>query len=249
MKSKKSTPNSRKKKVPNRTYAVDLHGIPVTVTRKQMKTMRLRVSETDLAVSLSLPHGFSEKKAMLFLSSREDWIRKTLAELEHRRGIAKRQYESGEPFDLWGIRYTLSVEEGGRRYSLSLSEGEDRIALYRVPPNSTPEAREKHLDEYRKAALEALLDDLFPKWEARTGLRHASHDLRRMKSRWGSCNTATKHIRFNLRLSEHLPICTEYVVLHELCHLQVPNHGAAFHALLDRHLPSWREIRKGLNGR
>ena len=68
-----------------------------------------------------------------------------------------------------------------------------------------------------------------------------------MKSRWGSCNTATGRICINTQLARLDPRYLEYVVFHELTHLWVHNHGAQFQAHMDRYCPDWRERRKALN--
>lgn len=244
MKQKKSILN---KNAPRET-TVDLHGIPVTVTRKSMKTLRLRVRASDRSVHLSVPTHLTDERAMLFLSSKEEWIRKVLAELQTESPAEARRHESGAPFDLWGKRYTLLVTEDARGYSLSFSE-EDHIAHISVPPHSAAEKIERFLLDYRKEALLAFLSESIPKWEAVTGLKSASHDTRLMKSRWGSCNVKTRHIRLNLRLTEYPKLCTEYVVLHELCHLKIPHHGKDFHALVGSFLPEWKSIRAHLNGK
>lgn len=228
-------------------YTVDLHGIPVTVTRKRMKTMRLRVLSSDRSVHLSIPTCVSNESAMLFLSSKEDFIRKALSELASRPACAPLQYTDGETLMLWGIPYTISVSEGGRRYSL-VFDGTTRVAHLSVPCDSSHEKREKCVRDAYRAALDTLLSSVIPKWEAITGFTSASYDIRFMKSRWGSCNTKTRHIRLNLRLAEHPMICTEYVVLHELCHLKIPHHGKEFHALVGSFLPDWHSIRAMLNG-
>lgn len=239
MKQKKSIPKG--KRSAQRTYTVDLGGIPVTVTRKPMKSLRLRVLSSDLSVRLSIPAGVSEERVMLFLLSRETWIRDTLARLSAR---PIRDADRWDTLVLWGTPYPLRISEDSRRYSLSLSEGE---AIYRVPAGSTEEKRREHLKELLKNELIACLAELFPRWEEITGLHPVSRDVRDMKSRWGSCNRKTGHIRMNLRLVHYPRICTEYVILHELCHLRVANHGAEFKALLDAYMPEWRQIRKILN--
>ena len=73
-------------------------------------------------------------------------------------------------------------------------------------------------------------------------------NLQRMKTRWGTCNYRTKHIRLNTELVTKPSHLLEYVVVHEMVHLIVPNHGARFVALMDEHYPSWREARAELNG-
>ena len=231
-----------------RIYTVDLHGIPVEVTRKRMKNLRLRVRSYDASVHLSIPTSVSTERAMLFLLSKEAWLRKVLSELPETSKAGAHIYDSGAPFLLWGVRYTLEVVNGGRSYALTLSEC-DRIARLSVPKNSTPEGRERFLTEYRKKELSRALEFFIPKWESITGFSSASYDIRFMKSRWGSCNFETRHIRLNLRLTEHPLLCTEYVVLHELCHLKIPHHGKEFHALVASFLPEWKAIRAVLNGK
>lgn len=225
-------------------YTVDLHGIPVTVTRKRMKTMRLYVRSFDCSVHLSIPTSVPNEQAMFFLSSKEDWVRKVLAELP--ASSFERRYENGETLAFSGESYTLAVTEKGRRYSLFLSN-DTHTAHFTVPIGSTIDGREKFIREYYRAALEKRLSEIIPKWEDITELSCASYDLRPMKSRWGSCNVKKRHIRLNLYLAQHPWICTEYVVLHELCHLRVQNHGADFRALLDRYMPDWRSVRAILN--
>ena len=65
-----------------------------------------------------------------------------------------------------------------------------------------------------------------------------------MKTRWGTCNTVTGKIWLNLQLAKKPLICLEYVILHELTHLKVRNHGKDFIAVMDRYMPDWQTIKK-----
>lgn len=101
---------------------------------------------------------------------------------------------------------------------------------------ATPE----QVKEWR-AAVEAAAPTYVAYWEQRIGVRAGSLAYRNMTSRWGSCQPATGRICLNVRLALYPPECLEYVVVHELCHLLESGHGPRFKALLDRHLPDWRE--------
>jgi predicted metal-dependent hydrolase len=68
-----------------------------------------------------------------------------------------------------------------------------------------------------------------------------------MKTKWGSCNCRAGHIRLNTELVKKPKDLLEYVVAHEMTHLLEPTHGERFVAILDRHLPHWREARQELN--
>ena len=68
-----------------------------------------------------------------------------------------------------------------------------------------------------------------------------------MTTKWGTCNTTTGKIWLNLQLAKKPIECLEYVILHELVHLRVRNHGPEFVAEMNRYMQNWREIRNQLN--
>lgn len=70
--------------------------------------------------------------------------------------------------------------------------------------------------------------------------------IRRMKTKWGSCNRETGHIWFNVELAKKHPDCLEYLAVHEVTHLLERGHGQRFAKLMDEHLPDWRERRDRL---
>ena len=78
-------------------------------------------------------------------------------------------------------------------------------------------------------------------------MKPSSYQIKKMKTRWGTCNTATKKIWINFELVRKSDICIEYVILHELAHLRVPNHGNDFVYIMNYYMPSWEKIREELN--
>ena len=105
--------------------------------------------------------------------------------------------------------------------------------------------RPEEKEIWRKAMRERV-DRLLPEWEARTGLSCTGVAIRDMTSRWGSCNTRTRHITLNLQLAKRPDEALSYVILHELVHTRVPDHGPRFRALMDEYMPDWRRIRRAL---
>ena len=67
-----------------------------------------------------------------------------------------------------------------------------------------------------------------------------------MKTKWGSCNPASRRVWFNLELAKKPVQCLEYIVVHELVHLLERHHNDRFAGLIEAHLPQWRQYREML---
>lgn len=96
--------------------------------------------------------------------------------------------------------------------------------------------------------LKRQLQKLIDKWEPVMGVKSAGFTIKKMKTRWGSCNVKSHHLNFNLLLAKVPPECAEYVVVHELTHLLEPSHNARFWSLMEYYLPGSKELRKQLAG-
>lgn len=91
--------------------------------------------------------------------------------------------------------------------------------------------------------LDAIVQPLIARYEPLMGVRHSGITYKRLRSRWGSCNVRSHELTFSLYLLLLPDWCIEHVVVHELAHLLVPNHSPAFHHVMDRFFPRWREAR------
>lgn len=97
--------------------------------------------------------------------------------------------------------------------------------------------------------IKAFADDFkprFERWQEAMGLRATRVTFKLMKSRWGSCNPATRRISINVRLCRYPAECTDYVIVHELSHLVHPDHSAAFWELVEKYIPHRRLLTKML---
>lgn len=110
-----------------------------------------------------------------------------------------------------------------------------------------PEPVDKAEKEARRRDLKLRVEERLPVIEEATGLYCNGWTVRDMHTRWGSCNTQTHHINLSLMLATRSDAELDYVILHELVHTAVPNHGPEFYALMDRFMPGWKKIRKALN--
>ncbi|MDR2692753.1 MAG: M48 family metallopeptidase [Chitinispirillales bacterium] len=220
-----------------------IDGIDVRINRKKIKNMHLYVKPPDGVVSVSVPLRMSEVTIERFVRSKIGWVKKQQEKFARQPRQAPRQYISGETLYLWGKQYFLQVDYGNK-YSLSLS---GNSALLTVRSGSTAALREKFVREWYRGQLKDEIARTLPKWETATGLKCDSWQTKYMTSKWGTCHITKRKIWLNLELAKKPVECLEYIILHELAHLRVRNHNAAFAALLDKYMPFWREVKKRLN--
>ncbi|MCR4772192.1 MAG: M48 family metallopeptidase [Oscillospiraceae bacterium] len=223
---------------------IELDGIRISITRKNIKNLHLRVKPPDGRVEITAPRFVGGEVISAFARSRLQWIKQRRAELEEKNRAEKAGYENGALRYLWGRPLRLRVENGART-RVTEKDGELAVSLR---GGITPEKTADALKAWYREELSARIALRMPYWEELTGLRCSAWQIRDMKTRWGSCSTATGKIRINLRLAQKDPVCLDFVLVHELTHLEQPDHGARFKALMDEYMPAWREARKKLNG-
>ena len=233
---------------------MQLTNIPITITRKKIKNMYLRV-HPDGTVTVSAPKRLSDKAIREFVNSKADWIAAQLKKLEERKKAeqqagAKRftepVYLTGEIHYYWGCPCKLLVEETAGKSSVEFLENQQNILMHALA-NSTTEQRKHLLEEFYRRELKAVVPHLLEKYVPIVGKVPTEWRIRSMKTKWGTFNVRDKRIWLALNLAKKHPKCLEYVIVHELTHLHVPNHSKAFWARMDVYYPEWREVRKLLN--
>ncbi len=222
-----------------------IDGIPVSLERKRIKNMYLRILPPDGKVAVSAPMRMREEEIERFIKTKLVWIRLQQDKMKNRNTHQEQEYVTGEKIYLWGRTYLLIVKETTGRGKISVN-GEE-VQLF-IQNQSTREQRKKLLHTWYKKSLEQELPYLLEKWEKRIGVKAGSFSIRDMKTRWGTCHIQKKAICLNLQLAKKSPICLEYVLVHELVHLLERSHNHVFKGYMDQFLPNWRSIKTELNG-
>ena len=221
-----------------------IDGLCVIIVRKSIKNMHLRVLSPDGEIQITAPNRLSVSQIDRFVREKRGWIEARQQQLAERPAATNPAFADGQTVYLWGGSYTLRLEEASRGRS-ALQRGQE-IILY-IRPEDDASQRESLLNDFYREALSERIAARLPLWEARTGLHPSAWQIKNMKTRWGTCNTATRKIWLNLQLAKQPPVCLDYVIAHELTHLRYPGHGQDFQAFLTRAMPNWPEVRKALN--
>ncbi|HET9570415.1 MAG TPA: SprT family zinc-dependent metalloprotease [Bacteroidales bacterium] len=220
-----------------------MEDLVVQLHRKDMRSLRLTVT-SEGEVRLSLPHHVSDSEALIFLKDRTDWIRKHLERIE--------KIKESEPSDFSSIPFlgtTHPVEIIHHPIAPRvLMDAEGKISVY-LKLGATKAVVPGVLDTWYRIELKKRLEALIREWEPIMDVQVKSFQLKRMKTRWGTCNVVDHRIWFNVELAKKSFPCIEYIVVHEMCHLLERGHGPKFKACMDKYLPHWRQLRLELNGK
>lgn len=108
------------------------------------------------------------------------------------------------------------------------------------------ECRQRVLDRWYRELLRQQIAELLAKWEPRIGVQVRKWGIRKMRTRWGTCNRDAGRIWVNLELAKKPPSCLEFIVVHELIHLVERHHNDRFRELMDEALPAWKQYREVL---
>lgn len=223
---------------------LQLGDISIEVTRKDIKHVHLSVHPPKGRVTLVAPTATRLEVARTYAISKLGWIREQQTKLRNQAREAPRRFVERESHQVWGRRHLLTIKYRDAKPSISLDH--KRITLT-VRLGTDERRRSELIHEWHKALLHEAVPAMIQKWEPKLGVKVRAYFLQRMKTRWGSCNHRSAHIRLNTELVKKPKDLLEYVIVHEMTHLLEPTHSERFIATLQQHYPSWREARAELN--
>jgi predicted metal-dependent hydrolase len=216
----------------------------IQLTQKDVKNVHLSVHPPDGRVTLVTPKTTRPDVARAYAISKLGWIRDQQRKLSDQARETPRKFIERESHYIWGRRYLMSVVYHDAKPSVRLDH--KRITLT-VRTGSDKTKRGEVLHQWHKSLLHEAIPPIIEKWEPRLGVSVNGYFLQRMKTKWGSCNHRAGNIRLNTELVKKPKDLLEYVIVHEMAHLQEPTHNERFVAILDKHYPTWREARVELN--
>lgn len=234
-----------KKLSPAENYFVEIGGIRLEVRRKKVKSLRLVVFASG-AVRVTAPLVVQRAALHDFVLTRLDWIRQQQTRFAMQPQPPTHKMISGENHYFQGRRLCLQVIEQQVCLARVEISGDVNLNLF-VPVSSSLAQREAVLHTHYREHLKREIPLLIAKWQPRMNVEVAAWGVKKMKTRWGSCNIRARRIWLNLELAKHSPACLEYVVVHEMVHLLERGHNARFRQLMDNFLPQWRLLKAELN--
>lgn len=213
------------------------------LVRSRRRSLELRVYP-DQRIEVRAPLRCPQRDIDAFIAQRQTWLQKRLQQFAalppaQKPGDGVRVYLLGEALTLEVLAGRKAAHRDG-----------DVLRLYCTAPDQ-PDSVERALQRWLRSHAQTLfaqrLQHLFEPFRQRGHALLPELRIRSMRSRWGSLS---RHSGMTLNLAlMHSPLeCIDYVIVHELCHLEHMNHGPRFKQLMTKMMPDWQQRRRRLNG-
>ncbi|PYE37942.1 M48 family metallopeptidase [Psychrobacter fozii] len=195
-------------------------GIELQVTKKRVKNINFRLKPYLLMVSV--PVSMSAAQIVQAVAQRLSW-----AVANHAQVLEQYKRKQHTLTESSTTNSPLLLWDIAQPFTLS---PDDTIAYYRQQ-------------------LSDVIPSLFDKWQPIVGARANEVRLKKMHTRWGSCNTRVRRVWLSVYLPAYPIECTEYVIVHELCHLHHANHSFAFWQTVATAMPDYQHWHNMLAGK
>ena len=220
---------------------IEINGIEIQIIRKKIKNLHLSVYPPDGRVRAAVPEHFTDDNVRLAFISRLSWVKKKQSEFKNQQRQSERMMVSGESHYFFGKRYRLEIIERHGKHEV-LIKNYSSLQVF-ITPNTTARNRQVLLNEWYRTQLKKRIGKLISKWEVIIGAHVNEFSIKRMKTKWGSCNIEKRRIWINLELAKKSPQCLEYIVVHEMVHLLERHHNEKFKKYMNKFLPQWQICR------
>ncbi|MHB8210127.1 MAG: M48 family metallopeptidase [Acidithiobacillus sp.] len=226
------------------TFTLRVNDLSVLVVKKPIKNLHLGVYPPTGWVRVAAPLRLSEEAIRAAVLSRLSWIRKQQRKFLGQERISPREYVSGESHYYLGRRYRLRIHATTQAGRIELTHAH-YIDLH-CRQGASKDLKERLVQAWHRQSLQERIPELIAQYEPILRVKVAEWGIKRMKTRWGTCNIRARRIWLNLDLAQYPEPCLEYVVVHEMTHLLERLHNDRFKGILDRVMPHWRQVKDKL---
>jgi predicted metal-dependent hydrolase len=213
-------------------------------TNKKIKRISLALENRN-EIIIKTPLKFQSHKLKEIVYEYKDWILRSIKKVPSKNSF---DFVSGGVVPFLGINYPMNLVVNEKMKNVKFSFN-DEVFLVEYNENcSSYDDFLKGLKVFYKFNAEKIIDPIFDEWTYRTQLFPNKIGYRYAKGRWGSCS-GINNISINYKLLQFDKKAIEYVVLHELCHIQEKNHSKKFWNLVVFYMDDYKKVESHLRNK
>ena len=205
-------------------------------TNKKIKRISLSL-ENKSDIIIKTPLGVKSHQLRELVTYHKKWILNTINKVPVKNTF---DFVHGGKLPFLGQQYPIKLEQNDKIINVKVDLKDDIFYIYYNEMHQTYEDFTLGLIKYYKKVAQKTIDPLFDKWCYETKMYPENISYRKAKRRWGSCSYKN-NISINYMLLQFPIDAIEYVVLHELCHIEEKNHSKRFWNLVSLYMPDYKK--------
>ncbi len=235
------TKNTFKRKI-YRSQIIQRDDLVFKINYKKISKLYIKIHRNTAELEIIAPVNLSLKIIDDFISQKILWIKKNQQKVIN-NNLVKNPPNINQ-INLLGEIYTLEYLQTSKKPIINYKNSEDKVIIINYYQELTEKNKTLILEKFYRQELFKILQNLIKKWQEIIGVEVNFFSIKKMRTRYGTCNARHRRIWFSLNLIHYKIEFIEYVVIHEIAHFFQQNHSKKFYAILDNFLPNWREINK-----
>jgi predicted metal-dependent hydrolase len=258
-----------KRKVYN-SKTLDFQGLEVNIQRKKIKKLYLKICNKNGNAILCAPLNISDNFIVNFITEKLQWIKANQQKIHHKKKSLNIEFVESDNIKFLGEIYQIKLINTSKKPQVNLIKNQNLInktyqensqlnlfdcletqqnshcnqIIFDSIADLTKIQKIKLLEKFYRQNLQEILQDLTKKWQKVLQVEANFVGIKKMRTRYGSCNARQKNIWISLNLIHYSIDCIEYVLLHEFLHFFEQNHGKKFYALMHKFMPNWQDYQK-----
>lgn len=207
----------------------------LVIVKKKIKNSYIRILPT-LEVRVSVPKNATDYYINNLIDSKKDWIVQKLDFVSKQQHSKISTLNTNDKIFYLGLEYSIKVIQSTKN---NVEFDNNTLLLY--TKNNDFTYKQKIIDKFYLSSAKNILTEIVENYTFLVKKNVNCVKIRKMSSRWGSCNYIRGNINLNSELIKKPLMFVEYVVLHELAHLTHPNHSRDFYAYIEQFMPDWKQ--------
>ncbi len=222
-----------------------IDGYDLRIIKKPIKHIYFKVYPQTKKIVISAPLRISSDDLNRAFLSKKQWLDKQISKKIIPKPALNKTFSHNETILFMGKAYPVKVIY--KSCSPKVIKHNDEFIQLFVRPGTKTIQIQSIIDTWYRYEIKKAINSIIYKWEPVLGVRINEFRVKKMRTRWGSCNIVARRIWLNFHLIKLDEKFLEYVVVHEMIHLLEKKHNARFKHLMSKFIPQWPDLKQQLN--
>lgn len=205
-----------------------------------MRNIRISISPPLGEIKISAPLRVSLKEITKFAETKIDWAIYQQKIIRDKYKDSLKNFTDGETHQIFDNKFSLKIIKNCKKSQALISQNIIEIHI-KEGIEETLELKQKLFEKLCKLEMEKIIPKFITDFEKIMNVKVEEFRIRKMKTRWGTCNIRKQKIWINLELTKKPLECLKYIVAHEMTHLLEKSHNKRFYRLMEQFMPEWRK--------